>query len=130
MAAQTISMVPGYIFYDYQDIAGTPRTLCYDIEAKGWTVDAYAPTVNFHSWAIGVVNQILVGCTDGTIRTLTSSGTEASSAIVVTPSQNGGSARTLKRIGGGIPEGGGSRGDKPLFLEDALPGLKSPALRR
>ena len=100
VAAQTISMVPGYIFYDYQDIAGTPRTLCYDIEAKGWTVDAYTPTVNFHSWAIGVVNEILVGCTDGTIRTLTSSGTEASSAIVVTPSQNGGSARTLKRIGG------------------------------
>lgn len=100
VAAQTIAMVPGYIFYDYQDVNGNPRTLCYDMEAKGWTVDLYAPTVNCHAWATGVVNQTLVGCTDGTARALDSTGTEVGSAIVVTPSQDGGSARTLKRIGG------------------------------
>jgi hypothetical protein len=101
VSAQTITLVPGYIFYDYQDVGGNPRTLCYDIEAKGWTVDAYTPVVNCHGWAVGVVNQILVGCTDGTLRALDSTGTEdGSSAIVGTSSVNGGSARTVKRIGG------------------------------
>lgn len=100
VAAQTITLVPGYLFYDYQDVNGTPRTLCYDMEADGWTVDAYTPTVNCHAWAVGDVFQILTGCTDGTLRALDSTGTETGTAIVATPSINGGSARTLKRIGG------------------------------
>jgi hypothetical protein len=98
--AQTIAMVPGYIFYDYQDVNGNPRTLCYDMEGKGWTTDTYLPPVNCHSWAIGVVNQVLMGCTDGTARTFDPTATEVSFAVVATPSVNGGSARTLKRIGG------------------------------
>lgn len=100
VAAQTITLVPGYVFYNYQDVNGTPRTLCYDMEADGWTVDAYTPTVNCHAWAVGDVFQILTGCTDGTLRALDSTGTETGTAIVATPSINGGSARTLKRIGG------------------------------
>lgn len=98
--AQTITLVPGYVFYNYQDTTGTPRTLVYDIEAKGWTVDSYTPTVNCHAWAVGDVFQILAGCTDGTVRALDSTGTESGTAIVATPSINGGSARTVKRIGG------------------------------
>lgn len=98
--AQTITVVPGYIFYDYQDVNGSPRTLCYDMEAKGWTVDSYTPVVNCHGWAVGEVNQILLGCVDGTARALDSTGTETGTAIVVTPSVNGGSARTVKRVGG------------------------------
>ena len=98
--AQTIALVPGYIFYDYQDTTGTPRTLVYDWEAKGWSVDAYNPTVNVHAWAIGDVYQILTGCTDGTVRALDSTGTETGTAIISTPCQNGGSPRTIKRIGG------------------------------
>lgn len=98
--AQTITCVPGYIFYDYQDASGNPWTLCYDMDAKGWTVDSYTPPVNCHAWAIGDVFQILAGCTDGTARALDSTGTEVGSAICVTSSQNGGSARTVKRIGG------------------------------
>ena len=74
--AQTITLVPGYIFYDYQDTTGVPRTLVYDMEAKGWSVDTYTPTANCHSWAIGNVNQILLGCTDGTVRQFANSGTE------------------------------------------------------
>jgi hypothetical protein len=100
VAAQTITMVPGYVFYNYQDVSNTQRTLCYDMEAKGWTVDVYLPLVNCHACAAGVVNQTLVACADGTIRAFDSTGTEVSSAIVVTSSQNGGSARTLKRVGG------------------------------
>lgn len=98
--AQTIAVVPGYVYYDYQDVNGTPRTLCYDMEARGWTTDEYDPTVNCHAWAVGEVNQILCGCTDGTVRALDSTGTETGTAVVVSPSVNGGSARTLKRIGG------------------------------
>lgn len=98
--AQTITLVPGYVFYNFQDSTATPRTLVYDMEAKGWSVDVYNPTANCHAWAIGGVYQILLGCTDGTVRALDSAGTETGSAIIATGSQNGGSPRTTKRIGG------------------------------
>lgn len=97
---QIIALVPGYIFYDYQDVNGNPRTLVYDFEAKGWSVDVYSPTVNCHRWAIGNVNQILVGCNDGTVRAFDSTGTEDQTAVILTPSNNNGSTRIVKRIGG------------------------------
>lgn len=98
--AQTLSIIPGYIFYNYQDTTGTPRTLVYDFEAKGWTVDTYTPKVNYHSWVVGQEFETLVGCVDGTIRMFDSTATEAQTAIVVTRSENGGSSRIVKRIGG------------------------------
>lgn len=98
--AQTISIVPGYIFYDYQDSTGTQRTLVYDVEAKGWCVDAYSPPVNCHSWAVGNVNEILAGCADGTVRFFDSTASESEQTIIATPSENGGSPRTVKRVGG------------------------------
>ena len=97
--AQTVTIIPGYIFYDYQDTTGTPRTLVYDMEAKGWSVDAYTPNVNCHAWAIGDVDQILLGCADGTVRALDSAGTEASTAVISTPCINTGDARAQKRLG-------------------------------
>ena len=97
--AQTITCVPGYIFYNFQDTSGTPRTLVYDMEAKGWVVDAYTPTVNCHALATGV-NQILCGCTDGTIRAFDSAGTEVQTAAIITRSENKGSTRIVKRVGG------------------------------
>jgi len=56
--------------------------------------------VNYHTWAAGDVYQILVGCTDGTVRQFDAAGTEAQTAIVSTPCSNGGSARSVKRLGG------------------------------
>jgi hypothetical protein len=97
--AQTITMVPGYLFYDYQDITGTPQTLVYDMEAKGWSVDVTNPVANCHAHPVEA-NQILVGCVDGTVRAFDNAGTETGTAIVATGSQNGGSSRTTKRIGG------------------------------
>ena len=97
--AQTIACVPGYIFYDYQDTGGTPRTLIFDMEAKGWVVDSYTPTVNCHALATGV-NQILCGCTDGTIRAFDTTGTESQTAVIITRSENKGSTRIVKRVGG------------------------------
>lgn len=100
--SQILTIVPGYIFYDYFfDEGSTHHTLVYDMEAKGWSVDLYQETAISHSWAIGEVNQALVGCTDGSIRAFDSVfGTESQTAVVVTPSVNGGSTRTIKRIGG------------------------------
>lgn len=98
LGAQTIQITPGYIFYDYQDISGTARTLVYDLEAKGWSVDAYTPGANCHLWATGPVNQLLCGCTDGTVR-MVGGGGETGTAVIATRSENGGDARALKRIG-------------------------------
>ena len=97
--AQTIACVPGYIFYDYQDTNGDPRTLVFDMEAKGWIVDSYTPTVNCHALPVGV-NQILCGCTDGTVRAFDSAGTESQTAVIITRSENKGSTRIVKRVGG------------------------------
>lgn len=97
-AAQTMAFIPGYIFYDYQDTTGTPRTLVYDVAAKGWSVDVTTPVANCHALPTEV-NQILLGCVDGTVRAFDTAGTEVGTAIVLTPSLNGGSPRTVKRIG-------------------------------
>jgi len=96
--AQTVTCVPGYIFYDYQDTTGTPRSLVFDMEAKGWIVDAYTPQVNCHALPVGI-NQILVGCTDGTIRAFDTAGTETATAVVSTPCINAGELRAQKRLG-------------------------------
>lgn len=97
--AQTVACIPGYIFYNYQDTTGTPRTLVFDMEAKGWVVDSYTPRVNFHSLPVGV-NQILCGCVDGSIRAFDAAGTETGTAAIITRSENKGSTRIVKRIGG------------------------------
>jgi hypothetical protein len=97
--AQTIAMVPGYIFYNYQDTTSTPRTLVYDMEAKGWSVDVYNPTVNYHAWAAGDVYQILTGCSDGTVRQFDSTATETATAVIATPCINSGDVRAQKRLG-------------------------------
>jgi hypothetical protein len=97
--AQTVKIAPGYIFYNYQDTTGTPRTLVYDIEGKGWVVDTYSPTVNCHLWAVGAVDLLLAGCTDGTVRALAAGGAETATAVLATRSENGGDSRAFKRIG-------------------------------
>lgn len=38
----------GYLYADYQDSTGTPRTLVLDIRRKAWVVDAYATPVAVH----------------------------------------------------------------------------------
>lgn len=98
--AQTITVAPGYIFYNYQDVFANQHTLVYDIAAKGWSVDSYTPPVNCHVWAVGQVDQLLTGCRDGTVRQLISGGSEVGTAVIATRSENGGSSRVVKRIGG------------------------------
>lgn len=104
--AQTMCMTPILIYYNYQDTTGTPRTLVYDIEAKGWFVDIYTPLVNCHHWTTEVL-QLLVGGQDGTVRRLTDDPnppdgklpTEKGTSVLITKAENGGDARAMKRVG-------------------------------
>jgi hypothetical protein len=101
--AQTIALTPSYIFYNYQDTTGTPRTLVYDMNAKGWVVDVYVPTVDCHLWAVtgdSTPSQLLTGCSDGAVRAmLGTGGVEFGTAIIATRSENGGDSRAFKRLG-------------------------------
>jgi hypothetical protein len=79
---------------------GTPRTLVYDIAARGWLVDAYESLVTVHRLEEGAgVNGTLVGCLDGTIRPLNNTGQEIATATVVMPSFNAGDTRAQKHFG-------------------------------
>src|SRR6202043_3797235 len=83
--AQKMNVANGYLYYDYQDASGTPRTLVFDIAAKGWVWDAYQYPATVHVLEEGAgVNGVLTGCLDGSIRALTNTGAEQACAIVLT----------------------------------------------
>lgn len=97
---QTLAFANGYLYYDYEDANGNPKTLVYDVVAKGWIVDVYGTTVTCHTLEEGEgVNDTLVGCTDNTVRDLVSSGTETATSVVATGAVNDGDARGFKRVG-------------------------------
>jgi hypothetical protein len=97
---QTMAFANGYLYYDYEDKNGNPRTLVYDVVAKGWSVDVYGKTVVCHALEEGEnVNDTLVGCTDFTVRNLISEGTETATSVVATGAVNSGDARANKRVG-------------------------------
>jgi hypothetical protein len=99
--AQQLSSANGYVYYDYEDANGTPRTLVYDIFAKAWCVDTYQFPAVTHSLEEGPdVNGVLVGCTDGTVRPMGHAGTETTSVCVLaTQAVNAGDTRANKRVG-------------------------------
>ena len=98
--AQHMACANGYMYYDYQDINNVPRTLVYDIAASGWVWDVYQWPVVTHALEEGPnVNGVILGCQDGTIRTLSGIGVEAATCVVLTGSQNAGDARANKTIG-------------------------------
>lgn len=97
---QKLAYANGYLYYDYVDTTGTPRTLVYGMEEKGWLTDVYAALVTTHALEEGpAVNGVLTGCNDGTIRALSGTGTEVIASVVQTPSVNGGDARANKQLG-------------------------------
>lgn len=99
--AQQLAYANGYLYYDYQDTSGVPRTLVYDVVAKGWSVDTYQFPVIVHALEEGPnVNGVLTGCTDNSIRALTNTGVEMGIAsIVATGAMNNGQARAFKTVG-------------------------------
>ena len=65
---QQLSCATGYLYYDYQDSNGIPRSLVYDIEAKAWVIDVYQSPAVCHALEEGPgVNGVLCGCLNGTI---------------------------------------------------------------
>jgi len=98
--SQKLSFATGYLYYDYIGTDANPHTLVYDVAAKGWSVDIGNPTFTVHALEEGQnVNDTIVGCSDSTVRVLSSTGTEVVTSIVATGSINSGDARAFKRIG-------------------------------
>jgi hypothetical protein len=87
---QRFSFSNGYMYYDYQGTDGNPHTLVFDEAAMGWVVDASSPPATIHASNEGQSQQgVLVGCSDGSVRQLASSGTEAITGIAMTPAIGG-----------------------------------------
>lgn len=98
--AQRFSIVGAYMYYDYLDATSTPRTLVFDIAAKGWVPDAYTPRATIHAANDGQsVQGVLVGCEDGTVRQMANNGTEEATAVFLTPAADFGETRAIKKIG-------------------------------
>lgn len=98
---QKLRFATGYLYYDYVGLDNNPHTLVFDVEAEGWIVDLYQHTVTIHALEEGPnVNGVLVGCADGTVRTLATNGTETGVlSWVATGSNTFGDARAFQRIG-------------------------------
>jgi hypothetical protein len=93
---QTLCFAKNCLYYDYQDTTGTPRTLVYDVEGKGWSVDTYGDLANVHYWEEGMVNGVLLG-TQSKVRALDGRGfVSTQTSVVLTPSINGGDPRVQK----------------------------------
>jgi hypothetical protein len=98
--AQQLAFATGYLYYDYQDTGGNPRTLVYDTAAGGWVVDVYQYPAIVHALEEGPdINGVLLGCTDGSIRTFESGAPETAKCVVLTPCLNAGQARADKQVG-------------------------------
>ncbi len=97
-ALQRFSGDKDYMYYDYQGTDGNPHTLVFDIQARGWVPDAYMPAVTIHAPDEGQSTQgTLAGCSDGTVRLLSSAGTENATAVLLTPSFDGSDTRAIKK---------------------------------
>lgn len=97
---QCLRFSPGYVYYDYLDVNGVPRTLVHDVEAGGWVPDVYGTPVTTHSQEEGPdANDVATGCNDGTVRILSDTGTEVATCVLATQAVNAGDARANKRVG-------------------------------
>lgn len=97
---QSLRFGNGYLYYDYQDINGNPRTLVYDVVMGGWSVDVYQFVVTTHEVEEGPnINGTYTGCNDGSVRVLTNNGVEVATSVILTASFNGGDARANKMLG-------------------------------
>jgi hypothetical protein len=97
---QKFSIADGYMYYDYVGIDSNPHTLVFDIAAMGWVWDVYDPVATVHALAEGQgVNETYVGCTDGSVRIMDSSGTEVATAVLLTPAFDKGDTRAEAQFG-------------------------------
>ncbi len=79
-----------YMYWTYQGIDGNPYTLVFDINMMGWIFNPTNPPATTYSSNQGLSTQgVLVGCSDGTIQELSSSGGEVVTGTVLTPAMGG-----------------------------------------
>jgi hypothetical protein len=84
---QKAVMIGAYLYWDYVGSDGNQHTLVFDEAAMGWIWDINSPPVTARASNDAVsVQGVLCGCSDGTIRQLssTSSAVETATATVVT----------------------------------------------
>ena len=87
---QKFSYQNGYMYWDYLDINGNPRTLAWDEAAGGWMYDLYTPAATIHAPDESEsVQGCLVGCKDGSVRQFSSTGTETLTGTVLGPAIGG-----------------------------------------
>ena len=97
---QRFSIQNGYLYYDHFGTDGQPHTWVFDIRAKGWVWDSYGmsqPTI--HAANEGETQQgTLVGCSDGTVRLMSSEATEDISGVVLTAAIGGAGYMTAFQV--------------------------------
>lgn len=97
--AMSLSFANGYLYFDYEDTGGNKRTLVYDVAAGGWVVDVYQFPCLVHALEEGPAEGVLVGCNDGSVRELSNTGSEVTTAQILMPAFNAGDTRSQKRFG-------------------------------
>jgi hypothetical protein len=97
---QRFSIQGAYMYWDYYGIDGHFHTFVFDEAAMGWVPDSYTPPATIHAPDEGQsVGETLVGCSDGTVRLMSSAGTEVATAVLLTPCTDFGDTRATKHIG-------------------------------
>jgi hypothetical protein len=87
---QKFKIAGNYLYYDYLDAAGIPRTLVFDYVGVCWVWDQYEWPATVHATNQGEsVQGTLVGCVDGSIRQMAISGGEVITGVVLTPAVGG-----------------------------------------
>jgi hypothetical protein len=97
---QRFSWQNGYMYYDFIGTDDVAHTLVFDEAAMGWVYDLYTPPVTIHASNEGQSLQgTLAGCSDGTVRQMASAGTEAATAVLLTPAWDKGDTRAQAQWG-------------------------------
>ncbi len=87
---QQFSISNGYLYYDYAAANDLRYTLVFDILARAWVWDTYSTAATVHAPDEGQSQQgTLVGCADGTVRTLSGGGPETVTGTVLTAAIGG-----------------------------------------
>lgn len=89
--AQKMQIINGYLYWDYQGTDGNPHTLVFDTAAMGWIFDSYSIPATCRATNEGEsVQGTLVGCDDGTVRQLVSTGgVETVTGTIASPAFGG-----------------------------------------
>ena len=88
--SQKFSFVNGYMYYDHVGTDANPHTWVFDEAAGGWIWDIYSVPATVHAADEGSSSQgTLVGCNDGSVRLLSTDGTEAVTGTAMTGAMGG-----------------------------------------